>query len=312
MSHRQVYTAVAALAIALLLRLAVNPSLETVVEREFLAPLVVRNLPEGLAVVQAPSSATLIAVGAPADVDRFETGLTRAEADLSGAEPGSSRYPLRATGPVGARITLRSKVPTVTIETDRLESKPLDIVVEASGKPDPDLVVESLESDPRQIVVSGPSALVRRAVRARAMLSLRDVQPGSVPQVVPEVLDAFRRPVPGLRTDPSTVAVTPAVRAAGQVRRVPVSIIYQGQLPPGVVLVTAKVTPPQAALAGEAGLLASLGSVLTEPVDLATLTADKTVRLRLRLPEGVRLEVPAEFDAAITVRRQSPAGRRAP
>lgn len=312
MNQRRAYTAVAAIGIAVLLRLAVNPSIDTVAEREFMAPLVVRNLDEGLAVVQAPSSVALVASGPPAEVDRFETGLTRAEADLSNAKPGSTRYAVRPTGPVGSRIRLRPKLPSVTIETDTVGSRPLPVRVELSGSPDPSLVVEDVETDPASVTVSGPSALLVRAAKVRVLVDLGSISPGSVAEAVPEVLDSAGRPVPGLRTEPGAVAVTPSVSPAGQSRRVPVSVIYQGQLPPGVVLESARVTPPQAALAGEAGALAGLASVATEPVDLATLATSRSVRLTLRLPDGVRLATPAEFDVEIVVRRQPLSGRRLP
>jgi YbbR domain-containing protein len=311
-NQRRAYTGVAAVGIAVLLRLAVNPSIDTVAEREFMAPLVVRNQDEGLAVVQAPTAVALVASGPPADVDRFETGLIRAEVDLEGAKPGSSRFPVRPTGPVASRIRLRPRLPTVTIETDRVGEKALPVRTELSGAPDPSLVVEDVATDPESVTVSGPATLLVRAAKVRILVDLGSISPGATMEAVPEVLDSAGRPVPGLRTEPGSVAVTPAVSPAGQTRRVPVSVIYQGQLPPGVVLESAKVTPPQATLRGESGALAALGSAATEPVDLASLTTSRTVRLTLRLPEGVRLAAPAAFDVELVVRRQPVAGRRSP
>jgi YbbR domain-containing protein len=311
MKGKNAMLAVFSLVIAVLLRLAVTPTEATEIEREFEAPLVQQGLPEGLAIVQAPQSVTMVATGSAAEVDRFETGPVRAEADMSGATAGTGRFAVGVRGGSGtSRVKVRPKSPTVAIEVDRLVARGVDVAVVQSGLANPDFVVDGVTTDPEEVQVVGPERFVRRVKETRATLDLSQLVPGQAIELEPEPLDADGKPVAGIAVRPGTVLVRAALRPAPKTKRVPVSVAYTGQLPPGAVVESVRVVPPQVTLQGPASALSSLASALTQPIDLGTLGSSREVTVNLALPDGVRAVGPEEFTVSVQVRRQALGGRR--
>lgn len=304
MNRRNLLMLVASLTIAVLLRLAINPSLVAEVEREFEAPLVTSGLPESLAVVQAPATVILVARGTVTEVDKFQARTVRAVVDLSSAREGTARFQVKASPPVGSKVSLRSKSPTVTVEVERSVTKSYTVELVESGIIEPQFVLEGMSAEPPNVLCTGPASLARRVNRIAATVNLAMLRPGSVESLEVIALDEAGKPVPGLTLTPSSVTVTGVVLDTPQTRQVPVSIIYRGQLPPGFVLDSAKVTPSQAVVRGAADLLSTIGSVNTKPIDLSTLRANATYNVRLDLPDGLSSDTAVEYTVQLTVRKQ--------
>ncbi len=304
MRTRNLLMLLASFLIAILLRLAINPTVVTEVEREFEAPLALTGLPEGLAVVQAPASVTLVARGTVTEVDRLETRTLRANASLTGAKPGTDRYAVSASAPVGSRVSLRPKNPTVTIEAETAISKRFTVDLITSGVIDPRYVLEGMSSEPATVSCSGPKSLMERVERVAATVALGKLDPGAQLELETLALDRTAKPVPGLMISPSKVTVTTVVLDTPQTRQLPVSIIYRGQLPPGFVLESATVTPSQAVVKGESVALSSMASVRTKPVELSTLKSSASYTVGLDLPDGVTSDTGVSYRVQIKVRRQ--------
>lgn len=304
MNTRNLLMLLSSFLIAILLRLAINPTVVAEVEREFEAPLTLNGLPEGLAVVQAPATVTLVASGTVTEVDRFETRTVRAFADLSRAKEGTARFKLIAPRPPTSKVSLRPKNPTVTIEAEKAVSKSFRVELIESGVIDAQYVLEGMSPEPQAVNCTGPASLMSRVIGVAAAVPLNGLEPGAELEIDAVALDSNGRPVPGLTLRPSAVKVSAIVLTAPQSRQLPVSIIFRGQLPPGYVLVSASVTPSQAVVRGESGVLSGMASVQTQPIALSTLKSDATYTVRLELPDGATSDTGVAYKVQLKVRKQ--------
>jgi YbbR domain-containing protein len=164
-------------------------------------------------------------------------------------------------------------------------------VLSLSGQPAAGYQAGDATMDLDKVSISGPESLVRRADRARVLVSLDGVRE-SIDESLPiEIVDEENLPIQGLTINPESVLVSIPIGQQSGVRDVAVKVIVQGQQAPGYRIENISVFPPVVTVrADDPELVSALpGVVETLPLDLQDRNEDISTRLSLNLPENIAL-----------------------
>ena len=133
-------------------------------EFAFSIPLELRNVPEGLEVVEESVQQVDVRLRGPSEILRRLTPRDfRVGVDLSEAEPGERvayLTPDDVAVPFGARV-LRVTPASVQIALDRTVEKTVNVIPRVSGAPAEGFELVGIELSPQAITVIGPATQVR-------------------------------------------------------------------------------------------------------------------------------------------------------
>ena len=294
---------IASLLIAMVLWLNVQPLNEPGKERELQVKMDLRDLPDGLVVVQPPESVIVFASGSSDDLERLDSREVQAFIDLEQAKPGEQDYEVMVTGPLGRRIQLRARRPQLRLDIERIARNDREIVLEPTGVPPAEYVYDGATIMPSQVTISGPESAVARAARVRVLLDLSRVGPNSNFTLHAEVLDQEGKPIPLIECDPPTVQVIPAVASAPASRRVFINPKVTGSPALGFKVLGYEMKPTQLELTGSSRELGSVNAVETTPISIEGASENVSRTVKVVLPEGLRIKGTNEVTVVIRIGR---------
>jgi len=136
---------------------------EEKLEFSFPAPLVLRGLPDGVALAQTPPDQVMVRLRATeALLKRLSAGDIDARLNLAGLTPGEHLVPLKRDQvniPFGAELlTVTPEVVPLIIEAKVSREVPVDARVD--GTPQAGLAIAKVEVVPPRVVVEGPEGAV--------------------------------------------------------------------------------------------------------------------------------------------------------
>lgn len=312
-SKEGVLFGIIALVVAVLLWLQVDAQSEPTTQREFDVPLEVRNVPDGMMVIEAAQSVRVVGEGPPRALDRLRDEPLLAFVDLSEAVSEVASYPVQLVAPMRlpATVKLKNAFETVRIAPVVREQRP--VVIRTSGTLAGGLRYEGAEAQPSTVTVIGPAAELRRLRDVRAILDLGKLDPGVRIQAAVELLDEQGRPLALSRAEPSTVLIQPSVVPAPIVLNVPISPRYRGAPPFGYRVREVRFNRVQVAITGSSEAVAKTTTVDTEPIDLEGLTSSRTLEVRLIPPPGVSIRGSDRIRATVVIERvEAPAAPPVP
>lgn len=278
---------VASLLIALGTRLALAPSIATVKEQLFDAPLEFRNLPEHLTVLGDNLTVEMKATGTAQYLDQLEKSTVRGVIDLSRARPGVRRYVVEVEGPTRSRVTIEPRFARVTLDIQNLSSSLRKVDVEPIGQTAKEYIYGGASVLPNEITVIGPESSLPKVKSARVSLDLADVRPGATISLPIEIVDDSNRRVPFVRSQPAEVSVSPVVAAAPASKRILVTPTFLGQPAFGHRVTRYEVKPSQLEVKGESGAVSGVTTAETETINIAGLSTTRDYRVRAKLPLGL-------------------------
>jgi YbbR domain-containing protein len=188
----------------------------------------------------------------------------------------------------------------VSVILDRLGVRQIRVVVDRGDVP-PGLEIGPPSVTPTTVQAQGPESRLRLVTRAvaRVRIDASGIDVSEQVDLVP--VDVDGEPVSAVELSPTTATVEIEVSTAETSKTVPVAPDLQGNPPLGLTLVSITPDPATVTLFGSPEVLADVASVSTEPVDLATVTADGTIEATLILPEGTRLDDDVEASVSLAV-----------
>ena len=186
----------------------------------------------------------------------------------------------------------------------KLTSEVVSVTVEPSGQPPREFVVDGASSLPEKVTIIGAESFLPKVKKARVSLDLDQVRPGAKFMLPVELLDADNQVVPYVHSDPAEVSVSPAVAAATTLKRLLVTPNWVGQPAFGYKVVSYEVRPSQIAVRGDSGTISRLATLDTEPVSIAGLKSDGTIRAKVKLPPGTKTTESSEVTVIVKVARR--------
>jgi YbbR domain-containing protein len=226
---------------------------------------------------------------APADVPVSQS-LFRATVDLANAKPSESESLL-------LKVKLVAEDPRIQIIDYRPQQIPLKLepiihrqvsVVVDKGAVPSGLSPGAPVANPSTADVSGASSIVRSVAYAQANIRIDNSGLDVNTDVDLVARDAANNVVNNVQFSPRTVHVQMLVGSQGRTETVPVDPVITGTPAAGYVITSIDVTPPSAAVSGQADALSVLnGKIGTKAISITGATGDVSQTVNLDLPNGV-------------------------
>lgn len=272
---------------------AVNDS-DPALEQPLPAPVPITyfGIAEGLQTLGSSPREARISLRAPTslweDLTADDVQLT---VDLRGLPAGEHRLPVVASTtrrPVRV-VDIRPAEVTVTLEA--ASSKPIPVSIEPIGELALGYRTNSLEADPAEVTIDGPTSQVAQVVAALAAVDQSGRREDFEAMVDLIAIDAEGQEVPGVRLTPTQAGITARVSQLGGYRLVAVIPIIQGEPDPGYQITEVGVTPTLVTVfSATTDAVENLpGYVETEPVNLQGLTGPVEKRVGISVPQDVIL-----------------------
>ena len=215
----------------------------------------------------------------------------RATLDLSGLSSGTHVRPVQLTVSASARPyqIILVNPSGVSVDLELVSSQTFPLVLSLSGQPGTGYQSGDATMEPTEVAISGPESIVRRAAKARVLVTLDGVRESIDKSLPIEVVDSENQPLQGLTINPESVHVNIPISLQGGFRDVAVKVIVQGQQAAGYRIENISVFPPVVTVfADDPNLVNALpGVVETLPLDLQDRREDISTRLSLNIDDSI-------------------------
>lgn len=261
----------------------VNPP----VQREIIAPVVVRQVPQGLAVLRkTPEQSRLSVRGLRRAVDQIKAEEIFMVADLSGLKVGEHTIRLEPENlPPGVELASLGQ-PTVTIELDKVVEDVRPVTTRYRGRPAEGYVLSKIEVKPKEVRIAGASSLVARVEKVVAEWDVSGIS--KTTEVTAPVAAVGERDIEigGLALTPGEVEVTFTIS-----KLVTKTVPIDPQIGPpaeGYEVSSVVLNPPTVTITGSGEALGRTSVIRSEALDISGLRGSKSYNVRLSFPEGVQ------------------------
>lgn len=259
-------------------------------------PLEVRDIPADVFLVnELPSTVTVVLRGNPSALDQVLRENLLAYVSLSGAKEGVGHYAVKVMHPQGLAATVTP--PRVEVRLEKELRRDFDIQVSGLEQDELGQHVQATIS-PQSVRITGLRSKIEQI--SQVVVTVGSAIKDGKMQLPIKALDANGEEIAGLTLEPSLAQVT-INRWPG--KKLPVIPEWKGQLPEGYHIETSQAEPAEVYVYAPANVLASLQGVHTEPIDIASLTEDTNVTVKLQMPQGVVASSMEQVQLKIKVRR---------
>ena len=262
------------------------------------------EVPAGYVLRGALGDVTVRLRGPEALVAKVTAAELRASVDLAPADlaaGGLVELPVRVT-PADPRIRVVDVTPAAaSARLERLTARTLAVQARFANEPPRGWLAEAALVRPKEVRVSGPESVVASVAALVVTVRFGDAPLDVVQTAQPIPVDAAGLPLDGLTAEPATVEVGVAVLPTATTRTVAVVPVFRGAPATGYWLRGITAEPVAVTVRGPQAALGALDRLETAPVDASGLTADRTVRVGLALPDGISLVRPEDVSVTLSV-----------
>lgn len=271
-----------ALIVAGIIWFYVANDVQTETERTFRVPVVYRNVPAGFRYTTDTETVSLEVAGQRNLYPGLREDSVTCEVDLAGLRPGRYRLPIRPVLPSGARLIKVSpgyaSVSLVHV-VERLVPVRLEI---AEGLPQ-GAFLESVRIKPSEVTVVGPEELVGGIEYLPVRASLEEIGKGVELDLPVERGDIPTGPE-GVSMQPVRVKVNASLAMGNPKKRVSLEATLTGKVGRDYEMEAVVVEPAEITVQGPSEALRDLDKMVTDPIDLSTLTGSQNLMVPLALP----------------------------
>lgn len=231
----------------------------------------------------------------------------RAVVDLSSVKAaGEYDLPVQVTSQLNAVKVNMSTPPKVHVEIDHLlPSSAIPVQVDLAGEPPEGYYFGPPSTEPTVIQLSGPSKDVERVRQAVVTLDRTNLTRSYNDSVPVELRDEQGSPISSASFS-NVLSVIVKMDVLPQ-KTVPINrdslLVGVDKIEPGyeINLNNIKLTPETVEIAGPDYVLAKIGSVDVESVDVQGLSASMKVKTPIKLPDGVIMTRPSPAEAELYI-----------
>lgn len=259
------------------------------VKGEFYVQPIPEGLPDNLILKAPPQGSPVSVSGTAAAMNAFRALEPKATVDLTNAQIGANRYPVKYRYPNGFADSLEIiGPPTSLVTVEKKTSAKFVVEVLFNNNPPAGYEYSEPRSVPSQVQVVGLNADVMRVGRVVANLDTSGA-PGAVSQEVELVAQDIKyQPVENVQIIPNRVKATLGLKTTSSTKTVLLSIELNGSPEPGYEIKEYKFVPPMVTISGSQDLLSSRSS-LRVPVDVDGIKANTTRTVTIEPPAGLRV-----------------------
>ena len=270
---------------------------------------------QGLVILKSEREPTLdITVkGRRLSIGKVDGSNVTAAVTVPELRAGTFDVSVDASLPISDVSIIDKKPYTMKVVVENLKTVQIPVETKYSGSPKDAATSVQTTVSPDVITVSGPESVVGRVQSAVVTLDANELSDGA------NLVEKFKLIAKdgsdltddvNLRTNTDVVSVVPSVY---HTKDVAVEVQYTGTMPEGYSIKSHSISPATVSLGSKDMEINNVSSVRTEPVDLSQLTANKKVRAKLVVPEGLvniysLTEVEITFEIEQTETRSFPVG----
>jgi YbbR domain-containing protein len=237
-------------------------------------------------------------------VDRMALSDLHATLDLAGVDasrPEPHDAKVLVTVSNGAVKVVDVTPVTVSVRLERITSRNVVVQTKLANEPPKGSQAAQTSVSPKEVRVVGPESAVAQIAAVFATVRFGDVTT-DLTQSAPAIpVDANGLPIDGLQVEPGVVVVSVPLLPTATTRTVPVLWSLHGTVAAGYWTSRVTTDPVAVTISGDQAVLAQVERIDTAAVDVTGLTAAKTFRVPLALPDGVTLLQPVDVSVTVTV-----------
>lgn len=191
---------------------------------------------------------------------------------------------------------------TLSVRLERITSRTVAVQTKLANEPPKGTQAGPTSVSPKEVRVVGPESAVAQIAAVFATVRFGDLA-NDLSQSAPAVpVDASGLAIDGLQVEPGVVVVSVPLLPTATTKTVPVLMTVRGAVATGYWISRIATDPVAVTVSGEQAAISALERVETTAVDVTGLSASRTVRAPLVLPDGVTLlQGVADVNVVITV-----------
>jgi len=234
-----------------------------------------------------PYTVTLHVKGSLSDIaigkEQFKVVADLSEFQFS---KGTKNIPVRIERQPANVSVLNSEGLYVSVSFDSLVEKTFPVKININGKvKDGYYAPQNYYINPNDVVVSGAAKFVNQVTSVETTIDLKSAEKDLGFKLALKALDSSGKEVKNVDISPSFVDVSIAVK---KIKTVNINVKTTGNVSGDLALKSLQLVPEKVDIAG-GDIINDITSLDTEPIDLSTLTPNKTVLLKIIVPDGVIL-----------------------
>ncbi|MEA2661566.1 MAG: hypothetical protein QOH08_1138, partial [Chloroflexota bacterium] len=294
----------AALAIAVLAFVAVAESTPQQVTVTFRLPVErPTDVPAGYVLRGTLGEVTVSLHGPQPQIAKLAAGdlhpvpdLAQADLSINDVQNVAVKVPLS-----DGAIVAQTDPLTVPVRIEKVVSRSVSLQVRFANDPPTGYQPGTPSFSTSEVRITGAQSLVASVAAIFATLRFGDtpIDISASADAVP--VDAAGNTVDGVQADPPTVTVNVPVLSTTRTRTVPVLWSIKGAVASGFWISRVTTDPVAVQLQGTPERLAAVDRIDTAPIDVAGLSANKSFRVPLVLPDGVSLLQPTDATVGVTI-----------
>ncbi|HET7700387.1 MAG TPA: CdaR family protein [Candidatus Limnocylindria bacterium] len=276
---------------------------ELVVSFDGRVPVERPQVPSGFVLRGALGDVGVTLRGPEGVVDRMGLADLSATLDISGIDASTEpREAKVVVTPANDAVKVVDVTPaTIFVRLERLTSRTLAVQTRLANEPPRGTTAGQTSVSPKEVRVVGPESAVAQIAAVFATVRFGDV-PTDLIQSTPAIpVDAAGQPIDGLEMEPGVVVVSVPLLPVATTRTVPILWTLRGAVGSGYWISRVTTDPVVVTVKGDQQILRDLERVETAPIDVSGLTATRTFRVNLVLPEGASLLEDTQASVIVTV-----------
>jgi YbbR domain-containing protein len=236
--------------------------------------------------------------------DRMGVSDLHATLDLTGIDasrPEPHDAKVLVTVSNGAVKVVDVTPATVSVRLERITSRNVVVQTKFANEPPKGSQAAQTSVSPKEVRIVGPESAVAQIAAVFATVRFGDVTT-DLTQSAPAIpVDANGLPIDGLQVEPGVVVVSVPLLPTATTRTVPLLWSLHGTVAAGYWSSRVTTDPVAVTISGDQAVLANVERIDTAAIDVTGLTAPKTFRVPLLLPDGVTLLQPVDVSVTVTV-----------
>lgn len=277
---------------------------ETTIEFDGRIPVERPEVPQGHVLRGQLGEVAVKLRGTPAALEAISRESLRATIDISvlAATRGEPQEaPVRVTVASETVKVVDVTPASVSVRVEKLTTRTLPVQVRYANEVPRGFVPGEAKVAPAEVAVTGPESVVAAVAAVYATVRFGDVALDLVQAAQAQAVDQSGAQVEGVTAEPAAVQVSVALLPTSTTRTLPVIWDLRGAVAAGYWISRVTTEPAAITVRGEPGTLSALERISTAAVDVGGLTASRTVRVPLLMPDSVAMLQPVEASVTVTV-----------
>lgn len=254
-------------------------------------PIQIFNRAENLALASPLGTAQLtIRTADPLALKNLSPNDFEAYVDVRNVGAGSTRVPVSVTSKNSQMSVIRVEPSEVELELEPVREKIVSVTPKVKGRLASGFRMESIKLLHETVTVFGAESLLKKIARGEVEIELSETEEESVAKKgTVKILGESGVLLEGLSIEPALIDAIITVSEVEGIKQVGVRAKITGALANGIVK-KIEVAPAVISVTGSPDALGVLEVILTEEIALENFPPSGEKKVRLVLPEGVKLE----------------------